>query len=137
MAPTVNLQQLPDEYAVCLLDPAAAIPTWVPCKQAAKTFINISYCEDELSIVCPSKHIPATPPKDIRIDAEWTAFKLGGTFAFDDAGVMLSFVRPLSENKLGVFVISTFHRDYLLLKNQDTAKATSYLESAGHTLSIL
>ena len=124
MAVTVDLEVLEGEYAVCLLPADQPAPDWV----RGEGFSNVSYCDDELSIVCRSDRVPS----DIEHEGEWTAMKLTGSFAFDETGVVLSVVRPLSEEGLGVFVVSTFKRDYLLVKTNDLAKAKAALSAAGH-----
>jgi len=43
-------------------------------------------------------------------------------------------VRPLSEGGLGVFVVSTFDGDHLLLKTGDMPEAVALLGQAGHVL---
>jgi len=50
---------------------------------------------------------------------------------FGETGIVLSVIRPLSENGLGVFVISTFNGDYLLLKQQEAETARVLLLGAG------
>jgi hypothetical protein len=57
-----------------------------------------------------------------------------GPFAFGETGVVLSVVRPLSEGGLGVFVVSTFDGDHLLLKTADMPHAMALLVQAGHQL---
>jgi len=42
--------------------------------------------------------------------------------------------RPLSENGLGIFVVSSFDGDHLLVKATDGAAAIRLLREAGHTL---
>ena len=49
--------------------------------------------------------------------------------------MVLSVVRPISEAGLGVFVISTFLRDYLLVRREELAHAKSLLAAAGHRVS--
>ncbi len=124
MAVTVDLEILDGEYAVSLLPADQAAPEWVH----GEGFSNLSYCDDELSIVCRRDRVPP----DVEHEGEWTAMKLTGSFAFDETGVVLSVVRPLSEDGLGVFVVSTFNRDYLLVKTKDLARAKASLSAAGH-----
>lgn len=62
------------------------------------------------------------------------AFKLEGPFAFDETGIVLSVIRPLSENRLGIFVVSTFDGDHLLVKAADQVAARRFLVEAGHIL---
>jgi hypothetical protein len=71
-------------------------------------------------------------PEGVPSDRGWRAVKLSGQFAFDQPGIVLAVVRPLSEAGLAVFVVSTFHRDYVLLRAADFGRAQALLAAAGH-----
>ena len=126
MLPKLDLQILPGDYAVSLLPIKASQPDWFE----GDGFRSISFCEDETTVVCLSERVPA----EVQSDEGWTAIKLVPDFAFDDAGVALSVVKPISEKGLGVFLISTFQRDYLLVKSADLEKAIEHLEHSGHRI---
>ena len=68
------------------------------------------------------------------IHADWTCFKLQGPFAFGETGIVLSVIRPLSENGIGTFVVSTYDGDHLLVKAADRLRARELLLQAGHRL---
>ena len=57
-----------------------------------------------------------------------------GPFAFDETGIVLSVVRPLTEAGFGVFVVSTFDGDFLLLKADVFAQGLAVLNEAGHQI---
>lgn len=71
-------------------------------------------------------------PGALKPDAGWRALKLTGQFAFDQPGIVLSVVRPISEAGLAVFVVSTFHRDYLLVRADYFERIQKLLAAAGH-----
>lgn len=127
MAVTIGLKQLPGLYAISRLGPVDAIPAWAD----GPGFVSITRTDDELSVVCPQDRVPGT----VRQDHDWVAFKLAGPFAFGETGIVLSVVRPLSENGLGIFVVSIFDGDHLLVKAADQIEARRLLGEAGHTLS--
>jgi hypothetical protein len=57
-----------------------------------------------------------------------------GPFAFNETGIALSVIRPLSERDIGIFLVSTFDTDYLLIQERDMEAAEVTLLRAGHTL---
>jgi len=126
MAARIRLKQLPGLYAISRLEAGDGIPDWAD----GAGFVSISRTQDELSITCLQERVPAA----VRQDNDWVAFKFEGPFAFGETGIVLSVVRPLSENGLGVFVVSTFDGDHLLVKVADGAAAIRLLREAGHTL---
>lgn len=102
------------------------MPAWAD----GSGFVSISRGEDELSVVCLEDRVP----DDIRTDGGWSAFKLEGPFAFSETGILLSVIEPLSANGIGIFAVSTFDTDYLLVKTADLTKARKLLGTAGHSL---
>ncbi len=88
MVVSVDLKVLDSEYAVTLLPPDHTVPHWVN----GPGFANVSYCSDELSIVTPADRVP----DGVETDKGWRALRLTGSFSFDQPGIVLSVVRPIS-----------------------------------------
>ena len=126
MAPRVKLHILDGSYGIARLHASEAIPAWAD----GGGFVSVTRTDDELSIVCRAERIPL----DVRDDAGWSCFKFQGPFAFDETGIVLSVIAPLSTNGIGIFVVSTFDGDHLLVKSNDLEKALDLLANAGHSL---
>lgn len=126
MASRVTLKALDGTYGVARLEPSDPIPAWAD----GGGFVSISRSDDELSIVCREDRIPS----NARMDGGWSCLKLQGPFAFDETGIVLSVIEPLSTNGIGIFVVSTFDGDHLLVKATDFEKTCALLVEAGHRL---
>ncbi len=126
MEPRITLRELVGSYAIARLEAAAPIPAWAD----GDGFVSISRTADELSIVCREERVPS----DVKQDDGWTCHQFQGPFAFGETGIVLSVIQPLSENGIGIFVVSTFDGDHLLIKTADKPKARELLRAAGHTL---
>ncbi|WP_409526943.1 ACT domain-containing protein [Rhizobium sp. G21] len=126
MMPSVALSLLAGDYAVCRLSPADPIPAWAE----GDGFVSISRSDEELSILCRAERAPS----DVRQDAGWACLKLQGPFAFDETGIVLSVVAPLSNAGLGIFAVSTFDGDHILVKRAELDRAEALLREAGHRL---
>jgi len=124
--PTVRLARLTGRYAVSRLDPSEAFPGWAD----GSGFVSISRSAEELSIVCREERVPS----GIKQDGGWTCYKFQGPFAFGETGIVLSVIRPLSENGIGIFVVSTFDGDHMLIKEADSTRAEAILAASGHIL---
>lgn len=122
----IELQVLEGRYGISRLDGDAVIPTWAD----GEGFVSITRNGDELSITCRVERIP----EGVRADLDWVCLRFVGPFAFGETGIVLSVVRPLSENGLGVFLVSTFDGDCLLLKSEDLEAGKRLLAAAGHTV---
>ena len=53
---------------------------------------------------------------------------------FSLVGVLASLVGPLTDAGIGVFTISTFDTDYLLVKDAAWERAREVLVAAGHSI---
>jgi uncharacterized protein len=120
----LTLSLLPGQYAILRSAPDAAVPTWA----SVGKFFSITRAHDELSVVCAAEDIPASD----RPETLWHVFKVHGPFKFDEIGILASLAAPMAVAEVGIFVISTFDTDYLLVQSRDLRKAISTLQSAGH-----
>jgi hypothetical protein len=126
LAAKIQLRQLAGTYAVSKLDATVPVPPWAD----GDGFVSISRTPQELSIVCRAARVPA----EVNASRAWACFELLGPFAFDETGIALAVIQPLSEKKIGVFLVATFDTDYLLVQEKDLAAAKQALTAAGHTL---
>lgn len=126
MAAKVRLKRLAGSYSVCRLDPASPFPGWAD----GDGFVSISRSDDELSIVCRAERVPG----EVKQDSGWTCYKFIGPFAFDETGIVSAVIGPLSDAGIGIFVVSSFDGDHLLIKQADVARAEPILTASGHSL---
>jgi hypothetical protein len=73
-------------------------------------------------------------PANITAEPDWRAFKVQGPLVFSEIGVIAALANPLAESQVSIFVISTFETDYILVKENDLARAVKALKKAGHTV---
>jgi uncharacterized protein len=122
----ITLELADGEYAISRLNADATIPSWAD----GGGFVTISRSAFELSIVCLAERVPHGTTTELG----WSCMRFVGPFAFGATGIVLSVVRPLAEGGLGVFVVSTFDGDHVLLKQADLSHARVLLDRAGHIL---
>jgi uncharacterized protein len=126
MSKMIKLQVLDGTYSISRLGGDAAIPVWAD----GDGFVSMSRNGDELSIVSLQERVPPS----VKSDLNWVCLKFLGPFAFGETGIVLSVIKPLSEAGLGIFLVSTFDGDCLLLKREDFDAATKLLLAAGHSI---
>jgi hypothetical protein len=122
----VRLTVLDHRLAVCGLDGAADLPGWAH----QGNFFSITRGTDELSVVC----LEGLVPEGVRAERGWRAMRVVGVIDFSVIGVLARLTVPLAEAGIGVFAVSTFDTDYLLVKEQDLGEAIEALRDAGHIL---
>ncbi len=108
------------------------------CKVADYSLVNLTgeYCftgktEEENSLVCVTDDVPVNV---IRREDGWKAFRVEGVLDFSLIGILSEICRILAENRISVFVISTFNTDYVLIKQENYQRALDLLEIAGYEI---
>ena len=91
-------------------------------------FASVSWSSEELSIVCDETMVP----EDVQCEREWSCLMLQGPFAFDQTGILLQVLQPLA--KIGIFAISTFDTDYVLVKQHAFEETKRTLVESGMTV---
>ncbi|HET7424614.1 MAG TPA: ACT domain-containing protein [Gemmatimonadales bacterium] len=125
MSPNLPLELLPDTLAICRLEADAPVPGWV---NDSGGFVTVSRTTEELSITALQR---AVPP-EVRCERDYQAFRVRGPLPLDLIGILAAIANPLADAGLGIFAISTFDTDYVLVKSRDLAVAVAALEAAGH-----
>ena len=123
---TLALKILSDRMAVCRFDPTEAVPYWID----PSGFYSITRTENELTIVCAETLVV----RGTKSETGWRCFKVEGPLDFSEIGIIFSITRPLAENGVSVFVISTFDTDYFMVKEKDLAKTVDALTAEGHEI---
>lgn len=126
MSHRLTLAPLKETFAICRLEPHSQVPAWV-----IGEFVSITRTAEELSVVCAESSVPDA----VNCERNWRAWRLAGTFDLNTAtGVLASVTDPLAEANIGLFAISTFDTDYLLVKAENMIRAAEVLRRAGHTV---
>jgi hypothetical protein len=126
MPPQRTLIAMTGKFAVCRLASDAAIPEWA----TKDGFFSITRTSDELSIVCRQDAVP----DDVRCERDWRCLRIAGTIPFATVGVLAGLTTPLAAAGIGVFAVSTFDTDYLLVKAEDWTTAVDVLRCRGYTV---
>ena len=124
MMNSLALSLLPDVWAICRFPPDAAIPAWALTGE----FVSITRTADELSIVCAQAHVPS----DVQCDPDWRCFKIEGPLDLSLVGILAALTAPLAQAGIGVFAVSTYDTDYLMIKAGNVDKAVAALSQAGY-----
>lgn len=95
-----------------------------------KDFYFIGKTDEEISLVCPTADVPAATTAR---DDGWKGFRIEGTLDFSLIGILSKLSSILAENHIGIFAVSTFNTDYILVKAENFEKAAKALSDAGYT----
>jgi len=119
-----DLRLLRHRFAVCRLAADADAPAWA----AGGIFSSITRTPGELSVVCAE----GLAPEGTRCEGGWRIFEVAGPLDFSLTGVLAAIAAPLAHAGVSIFAISTFDTDYVMVKDENLAKAGEALRAAGH-----
>lgn len=120
----MEIKKLPCHLTICKL----AGPETIDLN---KEFYFIGRTDEELSLVCRTED---TPDNVTDCDDGWRGFRIQGVLDFSLIGILSELTGILAENKIGVFAVSTFNTDYILVKAENLDRALEVLEKAGYTV---
>ena len=94
-------------------------------------FYFIGKTDEELSLVCRTED---TPQNTIEREDGWKGFRIQGVLDFSLIGILSKISGLLAENSIGIFAVSTFNTDYILVKQEYFDKAMRVLSASGYQI---
>ena len=103
-------------------------------KENMQNLDKIEYCffaktDGELSLVCLSDDVPNQADK---VDRNWLAMRIVGQLDFSLVGVLAKIANILAEEKIPIYVVSTFDTDYIFIKEDNFSMAEIALKNHGY-----
>lgn len=118
------LKVLPYGLTVCKTADTSAL-------DMSKEFYFIAKTDEEISLVCRTADVPSVTTA--REDG-WRAFRIEGTLDFSLVGILAKLTAILAENGIGLFAVSTYNTDYVLVKKEDMERALTALGDRGYLI---
>ncbi|WP_306204860.1 ACT domain-containing protein [Actinoplanes sp. RD1] len=126
----LDLDLLPDDYAVCRLPGGSALPPSLSTGPDDKNVISVTWAPDEVSIICPSDRVPPGATHE----AAWRCFRVAGQVDLALTGILASLVQPLADARVNLIAFSTYDTDYVLVPQVRLEEAIGTLTAAGHRI---
>ena len=120
----MELQRIKRDFSVCKVT------------DYSKVNLESEYCfigntDEENSLVCLTEDAPDNTTE--REDG-WRAFRIQGVLDFSLIGILAKISTLLAKEKIGIFVVSTYNTDYILVKKENEMKAISCLIREGYNV---
>lgn len=125
----LTFRMYPGHYCIYKMNAEFDVASLLP----ADSVVAMIRDNKEITVVAKQIASPQFPHSEAR-DADWIMFHIEGEFAFGETGIVLSAISPLSNHNIGVFVLSTYSSDLLMIKASDLEDAKGYLRAAGHEI---
>ncbi|KII93609.1 hypothetical protein PLICRDRAFT_35835 [Plicaturopsis crispa FD-325 SS-3] len=128
--PSLHLYVLPNDFFVIKLKPGdSSLEAWTrELLQTKSEFLSITRTREEISI---SGDLSIAAQDIAPSNANWRCIKIAGPMEFDLTGVVASFTAPLKDSGVGVFVLSTWNTDYILVPKDKLELAENSLRQNG------
>lgn len=118
----MELKKLPYSLTVCKLSKITDID-W------NSEIYFIGRTDEEISLVCRTED---TPVDTIEREDGWKGFRIEGVLDFSLIGILSKISSILAENQIGIFAVSTYNTDYILVKSENFEQAMDVLENSGY-----
>ena len=118
------LLKLDIDFVVCKLPDTHGV-------NLTQDFVFLAKTDEEVSLVCPAN---LTPQNAIAIEAGWSVLKIEGVLDFGMVGVLAGIAGVLAEERISVFVVSTYNTDYIFVKTVDLSAAVQALTRNGYSI---
>ncbi len=120
----MELKKLSFDLTVCKVSEVSDI-------DIGKDFYFIGKTDEEISLVCRTEDTPADTTER---DDGWKGFRIQGILDFSLIGILSKLSGILAENRIGIFAVSTYNTDYILVKDENFETAVKVLGEAGYTI---
>lgn len=119
----MKLRVLPQVFAVCKVDDLSGV-------KYDDKFLFIGKTDEEVSLVCEEGSVP---PNVTMCEKDWKVIGIAEILDFSLTGIIAEISKILSEARIGIFVVSTYNTDYILVKSQYIGRAIITLSANGYT----
>ena len=120
----MELRKLEYDLTVCKVETMAEI-------DRSADFFFIGKTDEEVSLVCKTED---TPEKTVDREDGWKGFRIQGVLDFSLIGILSKITGILAQHQIGIFAVSTFNTDYILVKADNFEKALRALAAEGYTI---
>ena len=118
----MKLKKLLYNMTVCKVADTSSIDLESP-------FFFIGRTDEELSLVCRTEDAPVNTTER---DDGWRGFRIEGVLDFSLIGILSKLSTILAENQIGIFAVSTYNTDYILVKAENFDRAMDALSAQGY-----
>lgn len=122
----MELKVINQEFSVCKIRDMAQVDIRDP-------YFFIGKTDEELSLVCGTEYVPEDT---LACEHGWKAFRIQGVLDFSLVGILSKISSTLADNQIGLFAVSTFNTDYILVKKADLGRTLDVLAQTDYVTDV-
>ena len=123
----MEIEILKQKFAVCKIKDSREI-------NFEDDFLFVGKTDEEFSVVCVEEKVYKSA---YAVDKGWKALRIKEILDFSLVGILYKISKILAENIIGIFAVSTYNTDYILVKEENINKASEKLDEKGYKISKL
>ena len=123
----MEIEILKQKFAVCKIKDSREI-------NFEDDFLFVGKTDEELSVVCVEEKVYKSA---YAVDKGCKALRIKEVLDFSLVGILYKISKILAENNIGIFPVSTYNTDYILVKEENINKASEKLDENGYKISKL
>ena len=112
----MELKKLEESFSVCKVEDYSMV-------NRDSTYCFIGKTDEENSLVCLQEDVPKNT---VAREDHWKAFRI--------QGILSEISALLAKNSIGIFAISTYNTDYILMKEEHFTNAMRILAASGYRI---
>ncbi len=120
----MELLVLDKDFAICKVEDFSKV-------DYGSDFLFIGKTDEEHSVVC---EVSSVPSNVTHCDKGWRGFRIQGELDFALVGILSKISTILADAAIGIFAVSTYNTDYVLVKKEHMDKALFELEEKGYVI---
>ena len=120
----MELERIDAELTICKISETAGI-------DLDREFYFLGKTDEEISLVCKTAEAPENA---LECSDGWKAFRVQGILDFSLVGILSEISAILAGNEIGIFAVSTFNTDYILVRKGDYERALNALREKGYRI---
>lgn len=120
----MDIRRISGNFTVCKL-------TNISTVNYEAEYCFVGNAENEISLVCRTVDVPRNI---VERDDGWRGLRIDGVLDLSLIGVLAQISTLLAEEKISIFVVSTFNTDYIFVKKKNEARALKCLSRAGYNI---
>ena len=119
---TMQIKRMGESFSICKVEDYSDT-------DLTSEFVFVGKTDEENSLVCLTRAVPRNVTNR---DDGWRAMRIQGVLDFSLVGILSGISAVLAAEGIGIFAISTFNTDYVLVREADYEAALAVLAGAGH-----
>lgn len=120
----MTIEKLTPKFSVCTVENYSLV-------DLNSEFCFVGKTDKERSLVCLTEQVP---PNVICREDGWRALRICGVLDFSLIGILAGISATLARAGVGIFAISTYETDYILIKDEQFERAIEALRAAEYKI---